>query len=144
MSSKGSIEELIRQDASDGSRHDFTEIAVADDGTIYVLDTILDGYGLYVQEERIVNYTLGDTTGTLLYTYKGSGTNKRVGLIKGLQVAGDSIYFYINEDTSVQLNRLSAAVQGRGRAPADRYLSEIVAMSRAKFIILQSAAPYIR
>lgn len=131
MSSEGSIEELVRQDSSDGSRHDFTEIAVAADGTIYVLDTILDGYGLYVQEERIVSYTPGDTKGKLLYTYKGSGTNKRVGLIKGLQVAGDSIYFYINEDTSVTLNRLSAAGGKPEQTlafelPADRYLSEIV------------------
>lgn len=131
INSEGAIEELIRQDTGAGSRHDFTDIAVADDGTIYVLDTVLDGYGLYVQEERIVRYPKGEPSGTLLYTYKGSGTNKRVGLIKGLQVAGDSIYFYINEDTNVKLHRLSAA-GGKPeetlafKLPDDRYLSEIV------------------
>ncbi|WP_171056161.1 adenylate/guanylate cyclase domain-containing protein [Paenibacillus sinopodophylli] len=131
MSSEGSIEELIRQTAGNGSRHDFTELAVSADGTIYVLDTILDGYGLYVQEERIVSYAPGDTFGTLLYTYKGSGTNKRVGLIKGLQVEGNNIYFYINEDTNVKLYQLSASGGNPEQTlaftlPPDRYLSEIV------------------
>lgn len=130
IGSKGSIEEVIRQDDAT-IRHDFTDIAVAADGTIYVLDTILDGYGLYVREERIVRYAIGDTKGTVLFTFEGSGTNKRVGLIKGLQVVKEDIYFYINEETNVQLNRLSAA-GGKAeelltfKLPADRYLSEIV------------------
>ncbi|WP_441960239.1 HAMP domain-containing protein, partial [Paenibacillus sp. TAF43_2] len=130
IGSKGSIEEIIRQDDAT-IRHDFTDIAVAADGTIYVLDTILDGYGLYVREERIVRYTIGDTKGTVLFTFEGSGTNKRVGLIKGLQVVKEDIYFYINEETNVQLNRLSAA-GGKAeelltfKLPVDRYLSEIV------------------
>lgn len=131
MSGDGMIEELIRQDTGASSRHDFTDIAVAADGTIYVLDTILDDYGLYVQEERIVRYSTGDTSGTVLSTFKGNGTNKRVGVIKGLQVAGDDVYFYLNEDTGVQLNRLSAA-SGKPEEiftfslPPDRYLSEII------------------
>jgi len=130
IGSKGSIDEVIRQ--SDASiRHDFTDIAVTADGTIYVLDTILDGYGLYVREERIVRYAIGDTSGTVLFTFEGSGNNKRVGLIKGLQVVNEDIYFYINEEMNVQLNRLSAS-GGKPeelltfKLPADRYLSEIV------------------
>jgi class 3 adenylate cyclase/HAMP domain-containing protein len=130
MSSDGKIKELIRQNADDSIRHDFTDIAVAADGTIFVLDTVLDSYGLYVQEERIMSYTLGDTRGNVLFTFKGSGTNKRVGLIKGLQVAGNDVYFYINEDNKVQLNHLSAAggkpeVTLTFTLPEDRYLSEI-------------------
>ncbi len=126
----GDIEEVITQSIDSGARHDFTEVAVAEDGTIYVLDTVLDGYGLYVQEERIVRYSVDDPHETILYTFKGSGTNKRVGLIKGLHAAGGSIYFYISEETEVQLNRISPMggkpeEMLRFRMPEDRFLSEI-------------------
>ncbi|MBD2867576.1 adenylate/guanylate cyclase domain-containing protein [Paenibacillus arenilitoris] len=131
ISGEGAIEEVIVQEAASGARHDFTDIAVGDDGSVYALDTILDGYGLYVQEERIVRYPADGSEETVLYAFKGNGTNKRVGLIKGLQAAGGSVYFYINQETEVRLYRI-APQDGEPeemlsfQLPADRYLSEIV------------------
>lgn len=128
---KGEMKEQLRQSLDSGARHDYTDIATAADGTMYVLDTVLDGYGLYVQEERIIQYLPGDTTGKLLYTFKGNGTNKRVGQIKGLQVSGDSVYFYVDEESRITLRRIPATGGEPEHLlnfdmPKDRYMSEIV------------------
>ncbi len=131
MSSDGIISERIVQKAEENARHDFTDLAVAADGTIYAVDTVLDSYGLYVQEERILRYIPGDSQGELLHTMQGSGTNKRVGHIKGLQVTGDGVYFFVYQAPEVELHQLplngSALTEVlRFQLPEDRYMSEIV------------------
>lgn len=131
MNSEGTQEERIIQAADDSSRHDFTEAAAAPDGTLFALDTVLDKYGLYVLEERIIRYDPGSGSGTVLYAFKGEGRNKRIGQISGLQAQDDSLYFYIDKGQSIQLNKLSP--QGgqpeetfQFTLPDNRYISEIV------------------
>ncbi len=133
MDENGMLEERIRQHPNDGGRHDFTDVAAAPDGTIYALDTVLDKYGLYVQEERIVRYAPESKEGQILYTLKGDGTNKRVGQIQGFQLQDQSLYFYFDKEQEIVLNRLSLMESGgqpveafRFKVPNDRYLSEIV------------------
>ncbi|WP_216651725.1 adenylate/guanylate cyclase domain-containing protein [Paenibacillus sp. NEAU-GSW1] len=131
VDSQGTLSSRYSQQASDGRRHDFNDAVAAPDGVIYALDTVLDNYGLYVQEERIVRFEPGSSAGTVLYSLKGDGTDKRVGQIKGLQAEGPSIYFYTIKDSTIQQHALS--VEG-GEAkqsfafdvPDNRFLSEIV------------------
>ncbi len=131
INGKGEMKEQLQQSLDSSARHDYTDVVTAPDGTMYVLETVLDGYGLYVQEEQIIQYLPGDSVGTTLYTFKGDGTNKRVGQIKGVQVSGDSVYFYLDEQSRITLNRISA----KDSAPEElfsfemeknRYMSEIV------------------
>lgn len=131
IGSQGEIKDQFRQKLDGVSRHDYTDVAVADDGTMYVLDTVLDGYGLYVQEERIIRHMPDGSEGTVVYTFKGNGTNKRVGQIKGLQVSGESVFFYIDQDAEIRQYRLRAEggkpeEMMKFDMPKDRYVSEIV------------------
>ncbi|MHA6485313.1 HAMP domain-containing protein [Paenibacillus sp. strain BS8-2] len=121
----------ITLDDGDGRSHGFTEVAAADDGSMIALDTVLDEYGLYVQEELLIRYAPGEKEGSVLYSYKGTGNNKRLGVIKGLQTAGENLYFYIDEaEKGIGLHRLpltggSPEELFRFQLPEDRFLSEI-------------------
>lgn len=112
--------------------HGFTEVAAADDGSVIALDTVLDEYGLYVQEERLMRYVPGEKEGSLLYTYVGTGSNKRTGQLKGVQAEGDYVYFYVDEAEKgiglfrVSLSGGSAEETYRFSLPQDRFMSEIV------------------
>lgn len=113
-----------------GARVDFNEAVSDGDGRTYALATVLDSYGLYVQSERIVRYDRGGKGGQVLYERKGDGASKRIGRIKGLQLAGGSLYFYEADADKLQLKRL-ALPDGAPldvfafTLPKDRYLSEI-------------------
>lgn len=121
----------VKLGEADGRSHGFTEVAAADDGSMIALDTVLDDYGLYVQEEQLIRYVPGDETGTVLYTYKGTGSNKRIGVIKGVQAEGEYLYFYIDEaDKGIGMHRVpvtggAAEELFRFQLPEDRFLSEI-------------------
>lgn len=126
---EGTLVQRIRQSSQTEGTHNFTEAVSAPDGTVYALDTVLDQYGLYVQEERIVRY--GSDSSSEIFSLAGDGTNKRVGQISGLQMQGDSLYFYINEAPRI---RLLALPLGGGEpqeafafdVPDSRYISELV------------------
>lgn len=131
MNGEGTLLDHVTETMGNSGRHDFTEAVATPDGTIYAIDTILDSYGLYVQEELIVKYTEGSPTGTVLFRFKGDGTNKRVGQISGLQLQGQSLYFYLVKDPTIQLNRLPIDGGQPEEAflfevPENRYLSELV------------------
>ncbi|MFB9275278.1 HAMP domain-containing protein [Cohnella cellulosilytica] len=113
------------------SRQDFTEAAVDGQGRTIVLDTVLDSYGLIVQSERIVRYGEKGNSPETLYEWKGNGTSKRIGQIQGLQVKGDSLYFFLSSAEKIALMRLPLGGGQPQEAfsfalPAERYLSEIV------------------
>ncbi|WP_276357827.1 HAMP domain-containing protein [Cohnella caldifontis] len=122
---------FTREGAKDGMRRDFTEIAVDGQGNYIVLDTVLDAYGLYVTDEQIVRYDKNGRQDAVLYEHKGNGQSKRIGQLKGLQVSGDSLYFFETGSDKVTLNRLplsggKAAAAFEFELPDNRYLSEIV------------------
>ncbi|MDQ6423026.1 adenylate/guanylate cyclase domain-containing protein [Paenibacillus sp. LHD-117] len=133
---------VLRQDVKlgeeEGGSHGFTEVAAADDGSMIALDTVLDEYGLYVQEERLMRYAQGDIDGLLLYAHEGSGSNKRIGQIKGVQSAGDYVYFYVDEaEAGIGLFRVpltGGEAEGmlRFALPEDRYLSEVAGYEKGE------------
>jgi adenylate cyclase len=128
-------ERVILQDVKlgdeDGKSHGFTEVESAADGSMIALDTVLDEYGLYVHEERLMRYEPGSKEGTILYTYDGAVGNKRLGKIKGVQTQGDHVYFYIDEaEAGIGLMRLPLTGGApeeiyRFTLPGERYLSEV-------------------
>jgi class 3 adenylate cyclase/HAMP domain-containing protein len=130
ISASGKLEARIVRSAADGSRRVFTEVAVDGTGRFYVVDTVLDEYGLYVQKEEIVRYTRDGKHAEVLFEWMGDGQSMRVGQLRGLQVAGDSVYFYIAGPDKVSLMR--QPIQNGSvkeifsfHLPTNRYLSEI-------------------
>lgn len=131
ISPGGKLETLItRTGLKGGARKDFTELAVDGNGRFVVLDTVLDSFGLYVTEEQIVVYGADGKTSELLFDWKGNGSSKRIGQIKGLQIRGESLYFFIAGTDKVTLMRLPLAGGEASESfafdlPNNRYLSEI-------------------
>ncbi len=130
LSGDGRLLNAITQSNGDGRRHDFTDVGSTSDGRIIALDTVLDEYGLYVQEERILSYLPGESASRVLYSLAGDGSDKRVGQVKGLQVEGDTVHFYIDRDSSIQLYQMNADNGSLEESyqfslPENRYLSEI-------------------
>lgn len=121
----------VKLGGGDGRSHGFTEVAAAEDGSMIALDTVLDEYGLYVQEEQLIRYAPGEKTGAVLYSYAGSGSSKRIGVIKGVQTAGEHLYFYVDEaEKGIGMHRMpltggKAEEIFRFQLPEDRFLSEI-------------------
>ncbi|MEK0313949.1 adenylate/guanylate cyclase domain-containing protein [Cohnella sp. 56] len=112
------------------ARIDFNEAVADGEGRIYALATALDSYGLYVQNERILRYDGGGKNGKLLFERKGDGASKRIGQIRGLQLAGDSLYFYEAAADKLQLKKIvlpdgAPETVFEFTLPQDRYLSEI-------------------
>ncbi len=132
ITANGKLETRIaRSGASDGTRRDFTEIAVDGSGQFYAVDTILDAYGLYVMKEQIVRYGANGGAPEVLYGWDGNGQSMRVGQLKGLQVKGESVYFFVTRPDKVSLMRLSTAGSEAAELfsfdlPDNRYLSEII------------------
>lgn len=132
LSPDGKLEtRLTRSGSSDGSRRDFTEIAVDGSGRIYAVDTILDDYGLYVTKEQVVRYGPDGGSPETLYGWDGNGKSMRIGQLRGLQAKGDSVYFYVTRPDKVSLMRLmvtggDASEIFSFELPENRYLSEIV------------------
>jgi len=131
LSPEGKLETSAKHEGiGRDSRQDFTEATVDGEGRPIVLDTVLDSYGLIVQSERIVRYDAKGNSPETLYEWKGNGTSKRVGQIQGLQVKGDSLYFFLSAPEKVSLMQLPL---GGGQPqerfsftlPKDRFLSEI-------------------
>ncbi|MCD9025813.1 adenylate/guanylate cyclase domain-containing protein [Cohnella silvisoli] len=131
LSPKGAVEAEIKHNGKNGdSRRDYTEAVVDGSNGIVVLDTVLDSYGLIVQSEQIIRYDEAGKSGELLYEWKGNGTSKRIGQLKGLQIRGNSLYFYITTPDKVSLMRLPLSGGQPEESfsfllPHDRYLSEI-------------------
>ena len=132
ITSDGKLETLIAHTgAADGSRRDFTEIAVDGSGQFYAVDTILDAYGLYVMKEQVVRYSPDGRSSQVLYEWEGNGQSMRIGQVRGLQVKGESLYFFVTLPDKVSLMRLpvtggSALEIFSFNLPENRYLSEIV------------------
>lgn len=131
LSPEGTVEAEIHHEGMNGdSRRDFTEAVVDGSNQIIVLDTVLDSYGLYVQNEQIIRYNDKGKSPEVLYDWLGNGVSKRIGQIKGLQLKGDSLYFYIVATDKVSLMELPLSGGKPKEAfsfllPQDRYLSEV-------------------
>ncbi|MFC5406942.1 HAMP domain-containing protein [Cohnella soli] len=130
LSETGGIEETIAHDGTgDSSRKDFTEAVVDGSGRVIVLDTTLDAYGLIVQNEQIIRYDGKGKSPEVLYDWKGDGKSKRIGQIKGLQVKGDSLFFFIAVPEKLTLMELPLNGGQPKEAqvfqlPPNRFLSE--------------------
>ncbi|WP_274650212.1 adenylate/guanylate cyclase domain-containing protein [Paenibacillus humicola] len=114
----------------DGIRRNFTELAVDSRSRLYVLNTILDSYGLYVQSETVTRYSADGKLDAQLFEWKGDGQSKRVGQLKALQIRGDALTFFISRSSGVQQKRflIDSGKWDQPFAfelPQDRYLSEI-------------------
>ena len=125
----GRLKYQISQSSS-GSRSNFTEAAVDGAGRLYVLNTILDSYGLYVVSEEIDRYTPDGKPDGRLFQWNGDGQSKRVGQIKSLQIKDNKLTFFISKADEVQQKQLSLDT-GRWeqpfsfKLPPDRYVSEV-------------------
>ncbi|MFC5468647.1 HAMP domain-containing protein [Cohnella suwonensis] len=134
LSENGGIEEkTVHGGTGDSSRRDFTEAVVDATGKTIVLDTALDAYGLIVQSEQIIQYDERGKSPEVLYDWKGDGKSKRIGQLKGLQVKGDSLFFFIAAPEKVTLMELPLTGGQPKEAysfqlPPERYLSEITGM----------------
>jgi adenylate cyclase len=131
LSPEGIVEAEIKHTGMNGdSRRDFTEAVVDGTNWTIVLDTVLDSYGLYVMNEQIIRYDDKGKSPEVLYDWQGNGASKRIGQLKGLQISGDTLYFYIVGAEKVVL--MQQPLSG-GKAveaftfplPQDRYISEI-------------------
>ena len=131
IASDGSLLKSVANRSGSGNRSDYNEAVAAADGRIAALRTVLDEYGLYVQEEQIVLYDGQGQREEVLYSRPGDGKSKRVGQIKGLQLAGEELYFFEAHSDQVLLRRVALS-GGRPdnafvfKPPANRYLSEVV------------------
>ncbi|QMV41092.1 adenylate/guanylate cyclase domain-containing protein [Cohnella cholangitidis] len=131
LSRDGAIEAEIRHDGNGGTdRRDYTEAVVDGSNRTIVLDTALDSYGLIVQKEQIIRFDEKGGSPEVLYEWQGNGQSKRIGQLKGLQVQGDLLYFFLTTAEKVSLMRLPLSGGQPEEAlsftmPKDRYLSEI-------------------
>lgn len=131
LSPEGIVETEIKHDGiNGGSRRDFTEAVVDGSNQILVLDTVLDSYGLYVQNEQIIRYDDRGNSPEVLYEWKGNGVSKRIGQIKGLQIKGNALFFHIvtTDKVSLMMLPLSGGEPEETFSfllPQDRYLSEV-------------------
>ncbi|MFC5702273.1 adenylate/guanylate cyclase domain-containing protein [Cohnella faecalis] len=132
VSSDGKLEARITHQGSKSvSRRNFTDVAVDGEGRIFVLDTVLDAYGLYVTEEQIIRYDSNGKSAETLYSWKGNGQSKRVGQLKGLQVQGESLFFFVSETDRIALMEIplsggNAKETFKFSLPVNRYLSEVI------------------
>ncbi|WP_219837872.1 adenylate/guanylate cyclase domain-containing protein [Paenibacillus sp. R14(2021)] len=124
----GTLKYRINQKS--GNRRNFSEIAVDDSGRLYVINTELDTYGLYVNAEEIIRYTSAGKLDKVLFQWKGDNTSKRIGQLRSLQIKGDTLSFFISRQNEVQQKQLSL-VSGKWeqpfafQLPPNRYLSEV-------------------
>ncbi|QJD84377.1 adenylate/guanylate cyclase domain-containing protein [Cohnella herbarum] len=131
LSPEGKVEAEIRHGNNGGeSRRDYTEAVVDGSNATIVLDTVLDSYGLIVQSEQIIRYDEKGKSPEVLYEWKGNGSSKRIGQLKGLQVEGDILSFFITTPEKVSLMQLPLSGGQPEEAfsfplPEHRYLSEI-------------------
>jgi len=131
LSPQGALEAEIRHAGLNGQfRRDFTEVVVDGSNRVIALDTVLDEYGLYVTNEQIIRFNEQGKSPEVLYEWKGNGLSKRIGQIKGLQVVGDSLYFFVATADKVSLMSLPLSGGEPQTAfafdmPENRYLSEI-------------------
>ena len=122
---------------ADSSRRDFTEIAVDGGGNFYAVDTVLDTYGLYVMKEQVVRYKPEGGAPEVLYDWEGNGTSMRIGQLRGLQVKGESLYFFVVRPDDVSLMQVPVTGGSAGEVfsfqlPDNRYLSEIVGVEQGE------------
>jgi hypothetical protein len=107
LSPEGVIEtELTHAGLAGNSRRDFTEVVVDGASGLVVLDTVLDTYGLMVTSEQIIRYDENGKSPQVLYELQGNGLSKRIGQIKGLQIQGETLYFYIISPEKISLMQL--------------------------------------
>lgn len=124
--------EINQPETGDTNRSNFTEIAADSKGSLFVLDTMLDTYGLYVMSERIDRYDADGRFAETVYRIDYNEDTKmlRTGKIKSLQIRGSSLYFFTVEKGKATLQR-KAIPSGKlenvtvAELPENRYLSEI-------------------
>ncbi|MDD2619419.1 MAG: adenylate/guanylate cyclase domain-containing protein [Syntrophomonadaceae bacterium] len=110
----------------------FSELAVDQQGYLYVLRTDLDTSGLYVVSEKIMRYKPGGKMDRVVYQvdYQGEKRPLRTGHIKYLKVNEKSLVFdYVENDTVLlkTLNKDGKELENRiiTYLPPESYLSEI-------------------
>jgi len=87
----------------------FSELAVDQNGYLYVSRTDLDSKGIYVETERVLCYSPEGQLVKSLHqvNYKGNNRPLRAGHIKSLEVKGDSLYFNYLEANIAYLYKIS-------------------------------------
>lgn len=110
ISPNGKIQYIINGgDRSDGSFFYANDIAVDDNGNIYVLNMILDKYGFFTVKEQIVKYSPNGKFSKILYeqqydhSTKPEPTHVQRGQLLGLSIDKDRIFFYDLKDNSVEV-----------------------------------------
>lgn len=110
----------------------FSELAVDQQGSLYVLRNDLDASGLYVESEKILRYNPGGRMDRVIYNvdYQGDKRPLRTGYIKYLRVDGELLAFdYVKNDRVFirTLNRDGQEIENRIVAylPPESYLAEI-------------------
>ncbi|MBD2847891.1 HAMP domain-containing protein [Paenibacillus sp. IB182496] len=113
-----------------GNQMIFTDVAADREGRLYVLNTVLDPYGLYVLSEHILRYDASGVFDRQLFEWKGDGQSKRIGQVRALTVADSRLSFFISEAESVSLKLIDLRTGTIEQPyifdlPADRYVSEL-------------------
>ncbi|WP_163859028.1 adenylate/guanylate cyclase domain-containing protein [Paenibacillus elgii] len=92
-----------------GGMNQYNGLAADDEGNVYVLNTRLDPYGLYVTGENIVKISADGSSVRTLAEYRYDTLSEpmlRVGKIRSLTVQDNRLYYYILNDNSVILHAL--------------------------------------
>ncbi|MEI7025490.1 HAMP domain-containing protein [Paenibacillus sp. y28] len=126
------VGELRKQRAAGGGLTLFSDLASDDQGNLYVLQTELDSYGLFVQSEQIIHYDKrGRQAGVLLNrSYTPADRLLRVGVVKALTVRGDQLEYFTVDKSGAAWHQVSLS-GGPARTgftlplPADHYLSDV-------------------
>lgn len=138
IDSAGKLEYIIQRESNDNNAISLFNDMVSDNsGFLYVLISILDSQGYYVQSEEIVRYQPDGDFDRVMYRvdYPENKRPIRTGHLKALKIKDDALYFYSVEQSNVLLNRLDLDGNDITNVfnvplPENIYLADIVGMEK--------------
>lgn len=122
----------------------FDSVAADAAGNAYVLMTILDAYGLKVLSEQIIQLSSDGSRTRVMYeaNYTESDNLLRVGNIQSLSVDGEELYFFVKEDDSASLMKLSLQMNAAEpllessiELPKGNYLNELARTQNGELFV---------
>ena len=133
MDQSGAVRYIINDvSREDESLYLAMDMAADDDGYLYVLNTILDSQGYYVNSEEIVRYTPAGEFEKAIYRvdYPEGAKPVRTGLLMNLKLREGTLYFYSTEESGFSLKSLGTEGGNAGEVlsfwlPPEVYLTDI-------------------
>lgn len=85
------------------------DMAIDENENLYVMNTILDSGGHFVDREEIVKYTSNGKLSKVIYKIEYENGKKpiRTGYLKALKIKDQKLYFYSIKENIIKLNSIS-------------------------------------